>query len=37
MKVIGMIFIILVFLGNAFGEETYTITGDISFQYYGDI
>ena len=25
------------FLGNVFGEETYTITGDISFQYDGDI
>jgi len=37
MKVISMIFIILVFLGNAFGEETYTITGDISFKYDGDI
>ena len=37
MKVIGIILIILVFLGNAFGEETYTITGDISFQYDGDI
>jgi uncharacterized protein (DUF2141 family) len=37
MKAIGMIFIILVFWGNAFGEEKYTITGNVSFQHDGDI
>ena len=37
MKVIGMIIIALVIWGNAFGQETYSITGDVSFQYDSDI
>ena len=37
MKAIVTVSIVLVFLGIAYGEETYTITGNVSFQYNGDI
>ena len=37
MKVIGIVLITLVFAGIAFGDETYTISGDVAFQYDGDI
>ena len=37
MKVYSTVFIVLVLFGTALGEETHTITGDIWFQYDGDI
>jgi uncharacterized protein (DUF2141 family) len=37
MKVLAIALIILVSFGIAFGEEAYTITGEVSFQYDGDI
>ena len=37
MKTIGIILIVLASFGMAYGEETYTITGDVSFKYDGDI
>ncbi len=37
MKVIGIVIIILAFGGIAFGGETHTISGDVGFQYDGDI
>lgn len=37
MKTVVTVSIVLVFLGLAYGEETYTITGEVSFQYDGDI
>ena len=37
MKVIGIVLITLVFAGIAVGDETYTISGDVAFQYDGDI
>jgi uncharacterized protein (DUF2141 family) len=37
MKAIGVVIITLVFGGIAFGGETCTISGDVGFQYDGDI
>jgi len=37
MKVIGIVIITLVFSSIAFGGENYTISGEVSFQYDGDI
>jgi hypothetical protein len=37
MKVLGLIIAIFLFWGNVFGQETYSITGDISYRYDADI
>ena len=37
MKVIGNFLLILIFVASTFGQETFTITGSVSFQYDSDI
>ena len=37
MKFIGIVITTLVFINIAYGEENFTITGDVVFQYEGDI